>query len=262
MKKSALFLFSLLSLSLNNVNYHLIASIPIDASVMTIDQFSNCYLISENQLIEYDSLGKMAANFSDKNLGTLSNIDAFNPLKLQLFYPDNGMIVTLDNKLAIVAKIKLHELDIQQPILICSSYNDAVWVYDQQDFKLKKIESTLQVSQISGNISQTIGYDIKPIFMVENNHWIYMNNPESGILVFDIYGSYYKTIPITGISFFQVMENQLLYFKDNVFRSYDFHTLEDKVINLPTLSKTMIYPRIEKNKFYTLERGLIEIFSY
>src|SRR5665213_2149670 len=100
-----LVIFSFITLSFKTGDYTLIKSLPIHATFLTTDHLSNCYLISDNQLMEYDSTGKYLANYSDKNLGGLFSIDATNPMKLQLFYRDFGQIITLDNKLAFTTKI-------------------------------------------------------------------------------------------------------------------------------------------------------------
>lgn len=255
-------LVSFFIVSFRTGDYNLIKSFPINGTFLTTDHFSNCYLISDNQLMEYDSTGKYLANYSDKDLGGMYSIDASNPMKLQLFYRDFGQIVTLDNKLAFTTKINLRDLDIQQPIVMCNSYNDAVWVYDQQDFQLKRIESTAQISQASGNISQVLGYDLKPIYMVEDNKWLYMNDPESGIIIFDYYGSYYKTIPIKNIVSFQIIDNRLVYYKENKFISYDMKSFEEKNISLPNDTAMTIYPRLEKRRLYMLEKGKVALFSF
>ncbi len=261
-KKIVLVAISILILSFRMGDYTLIKSIPINATFLTTDHFSNCYIITENQLNIYDSMGKYIANYSDKTLGELTSIDATNPMKLQLFYRDFRKIITLDNKLAYTTSIKLNDLDIQQPIVICNSYNNALWIYDQQDFQLKRIESSLQISQQSGNISQTLGYNIKPTSMLEDNKWLYMNNPETGILVFDYYGSYYKTIPIKNIVSFQIIENKLVYYKENSFMSYDMHSFLEQAITMPKAATPLLYPRIEKQRYYSLEKSQVELFSF
>jgi hypothetical protein len=260
--KSPLLILSILCLSFRTGDYFLIKSIPIHASFLTTDQFSNCYIISDNQLLEYDSLGKYLANYSDKTLGSLTSIDASNPMKVELFYRDLRQVVMLDNKLAFTTSINFIDLDIQQPLVICNSYNDALWVYDQQDFQLKRIESTLQITQQSGNITQVLGYDLKPTSMIEDNKWLYMNNPETGILVFDYYGSYYKTIPILNIISFQIIDNKLVYYKENSFVSYDMHSFQDKLISMPKPLSMLIYPRLEKQRIFLLEQNNLEISSF
>lgn len=260
--KSLFIILSFLSLSFRTGDYLLIKSIPIKASFLTTDQFSNCYIISDNQLIKYDSMGNFFANYSAKTLGSLTSIDASNPMKLQLFYRDLGKVITLDNMLAYTVSVNLIDLDIQQPLVICNSYNDALWVYDQQDFQLKRIESSLQITQQSGNIAQMVGYDLKPTAMIEDNKFLYMNNPETGILVFDYYGSYYKTIPIQNIISFQIIDNKLVYYKENNFVSYDMHSFNDKMISVPKPASNLLYPRIEKQRIFLLEKNNVEINSF
>src|ERR1019366_2098029 len=124
--KFLMILVAILTIPYRTGDYSLIKSLPVKASFLTTDQFSNCYIISDNQLLEYDSLGRYLANYSDKTLGNLASIDASNPMKLQLFYRDLGKVITLDNMLAYTVSVNLIDLDIQQPLLVCNSYNDAL----------------------------------------------------------------------------------------------------------------------------------------
>jgi hypothetical protein len=48
---------------------------------------------------------------------------------------------------------------------------------------------------------------------VANNEFVYLNDPLVGILVFDIFGSYQKTIPILGLKKFAVKEGKIIYGK-------------------------------------------------
>ncbi len=243
-------------------DYTLLKKIRTNAKFLTTDQFLNCYIISDNQMIEYDSMGIYVANFTDKRLGELNSVDVSNPMKVQLFYRDSRRIITLDNKLATTSSIRLDDLDIQQPLLFCNSYNDALWVYDQQDFQLKRIESSLQISQQSGNVSQILGHDLKPTALIEDNKWLYLNNPETGILIFDYYGNYYKTIAIKDIVSFQIIEGKLVYYKEYGFMSYDLHSFEEKNLVMPKHSSSLIYPRLEKHRYFSLEQGFVELFSF
>ena len=129
--------------------------------------------------MQFDPKGKPLANYSETNLGSLQNVDAGNPMKILLFYPDFAQLIILDSKLSPQSTINLRTLTINQPIVACNSKEDGYWVYDREDDQLKKIDLSLQIVQQSGNITQQVGYQIQPTSMTEENGLVYINNPSN-----------------------------------------------------------------------------------
>ena len=79
--------------------------------------------------------------------------------------------------------------------------------------------------------------------MLEHNNYLYLNCPQIGIYVFDIFGAFSKVISIKGLSHFQVSD-QLIYFqKDSVFCSYNHKIFEEACtpIDSYTPNATMRY---------------------
>src|ERR1044072_2751903 len=80
-------------------NYTLIRSIPFTNASFTTDNLGNAYVIAENQLLQFDGNGKPKGNYSESNLGVLRSVDASDPLKILLYYPDFTQINILNSKL-------------------------------------------------------------------------------------------------------------------------------------------------------------------
>jgi hypothetical protein len=218
-------------------------------------------VIAENQLLQFDPKGKPIATYSETNLGSLRAIDASNPMKLVLFYPDFVQINTLNNKLALQSTVSLRTIGIVQPVLACNSDHEGYWVYDMQDFQLKKIDLNLQLQFQSGNISQILGIDILPNFLVESGEYVYLNNPSTGILIFDLFGTYFKTIPILNLKSFQVIGDQVLYLEDNKLMSYNQKTAMINEIKLPP-HEILVNVRIEDHKLYLLTTTSLDFYSF
>ncbi len=242
-------------------DFRLINSIPFTNAGLTTDRFGNAYIIVENQLLEYDSSGNPKANYAEAGSGKLTSVDASNPLKIVLFYRDFARIQVLNNKLSIESTIELRNTGIMQPLVACQSFLDGYWIFDQQDFSLKKIDLNLRLIYQSGNMNQSLGYSLQPESITEANESVYMNNPATGILVFDKFGNYYKTIPITGITSFQVIEKNLLYLKDNKLNRFDFTSLADNEVILPE-HETLVCARFEQQKLFLLTTASLAFYSY
>jgi hypothetical protein len=263
MLKFKWFILLIVLCSFSSDNFQLLKSYPVKAAFMTTDKLGNCYTVLENnELDKYNNAGLPEFNFSNKTLGKLKCVDATNPLKVLLFYQDFNQVLVLDNKLSLRTQFSLRELDILQPLLICTSVNEGMWVYDQEDFQLKRLDMELKTVQESGNIVQITGAALQPVQLVESNGYLYMNNPKTGILVFDLFGTYYKTIPVKDIASFQVVGDELFYYKGIVLNKFQLKTLEDKVYVLPEpADSTLKFVRIENQKIFILKTEALNIYS-
>ena len=200
----------------------------------TADNLGNFYLVGKDEISKYDANGNVFNKFSIKAFGNIESIDVSNPMKILVFYKDFSKIVFLDNTLSLNGSmIDLEENMLNQSRLACYSYNDGIWVYDQQKFELLRLDKNLSVSNNTGNLNQLLGIDIVPDFLTEYNNCIYLNNPSTGILVFDVYGTYLKTIPLLHLRKFQISNQEILYIEDSAAVSYNLTTKEISRTFLP-----------------------------
>jgi hypothetical protein len=257
-------LFFLLTIlcSADKDEYTLIKSLPFpEATFLTTDNLGYSYVVVGNQLFKFDSQGKPVSNYSENNLGSLIYVDAVNPMKLLLFYRDFAQLIFLDMKLSSQSKIDLRSININQPLAACNSKEEGCWVYDREDDQLKKIDNNLQVVHQSGNLTQLLGYQINPGMMKESNGLVYINNPETGILVFDRFAGYFKTLPFTNLSAFQVVDKDLLFITNNKLFRYENKTLSEKEVLLPQHDSIRAC-RIEQNELYLLTSDSLKFYSF
>jgi hypothetical protein len=81
--------------------------------------------------------------------------------------------------------------------------------------------------------------------MLEFNNYLYLNDPNIGIILFDIFGAYFKTLPIKSINKFNVVGNKIYYKKENKFYSYELKNYETEEIE--EFSKYQIEMLITEN---------------
>ena len=242
--------------------YTLINAIPFPQKVqMTTDRLGNAYVLVENQVLQFDPQGQPKANFSESSLGVIRTMDASNPLKVLLFYSDFAKIILLDSKLSYQSIIDLRSILINQPLAVCTSEENGFWVYDREDDLLKKLDMNLQIIHRSGSLTQRMGYQIQPGVMRQSNGFIYMNNPSTGILVFDRYGEYYKTLPYTGLTTFQVIGREILFTYNGKLMRVDTKTSEEKEVLLP-IRDLIMTARIEQNELYLLTTDSLKFYSF
>ncbi len=261
-KSLSLWLLILL-LGSGSPEYSKLGSIKVKAHFLTTDNLRNAYLVNnQNQLLKYSPEGQLLFTYNSKRYGTIGFVDARNPFKLRLSYPEFATIVTLDKLLAETHIMNLLELGIPRLGPICTSSDNQIWIYDEQELKLKKIDQFLNVILESDPLFTILSAeDIHPNFMVERNNWVYMNEPNIGILVFDIFGTYAKTLPIKGLSQFQVRQDQLIYFQDGVCHFYHLKTLQQGHIPLPDVEGLKSIS-VEKDRLFLLSENHLDLYAY
>ncbi|MBC8147884.1 MAG: hypothetical protein H8E98_07875 [Bacteroidetes bacterium] len=251
--------FSILSL-FNSADFKLEKTIEVKGDFITTDKLGNIFLVRANNLIKYNSEGKLLKTFSNLNAGNISFVDASDPLKILVFYKDFGQLDFLDNTLSLSgSSIKLANLKLEQSSLVCTSYNNGFWVYDETNIRLIRIDKLLNISNESANISQVSGLELNPNYLIEQNNFVYLNDPDNGILVFDRYCTYLKTIPFKNLKSFQIIENSIVFAQDTLLKSYNMESFEENIINISEKKFKSI--RIENQKLYILTEKGINIYS-
>ncbi len=226
-------------------------SIEFKGKAFTTDQTGSYYEIYLNQIIKIGKNGQRQFSYSNNILGEISSVDVSNPMKILVFFRDFSKIVILDNTLSEQGgALDLNEVSLEETSLVCTSYNNGIWYYNPLKFQLTRVEHSTKNFNISANISNILNKNIQPNFLVEFNNKVYLNDPVNGVLVFDIYGTYLKTIPIFGLMTFQVKEKFLLYVNQaGQIETYDFFTLEKSVYK-PLQYSMVKTVRIENKTIY------------
>lgn len=216
----------------------------------TSDNLGNIYLIKEDELVKYLANGKFFTRYSNLKLGSISHVDATNPLKILLYYKDFQQIVFLDNQLTSNSEnISLEALGHEQTELVCASMNNSFWIYDKQNNELTRFNENSKKTASTGNLKQVLRTELNPNFMKEHNNYLYLNCPETGIYVFDIFGAFSKIISIKGLKNFQVSEDIIYYKKDSILCSYN-HKLFDEACKSLVKGNKSAGIVVGKNKVY------------
>ncbi len=201
---------------------------------LELDNLLNVYTIKNAEIKKYRSDGGFSFRFSDNQLGDVGLFDVTYPLRPFVLYPDLNYLILLDNTLSNNrGRINLLDRGIGLGSVGCSSVQNHFWIYDAMNFSLIRMNENFKDVAKTGNLSQILRVELNPVFMVEFNNRVYMNNPATGILVFDIFGTYIKTIPLKGLNNFQVFGDIITYFKDNTIHIYQTKTFQEENLSLP-----------------------------
>ncbi|HEY0031102.1 MAG TPA: hypothetical protein VGC65_10120 [Bacteroidia bacterium] len=215
-------------------NYSLLKTIETECDFFTTDNQCNVYSVKKDELTKYNKAGKLLYKYSNKNLGNITSVDASNMLRILLYYKDFLQVVFLDNTLSQNGDpVSLDKIGFQQVQLVCSSNNNSMWVYDQQNFALVRLDKNMENIQQTSNLNALLNDSLQPNCLVEYDNKVYLNNPQSGIMIFDIYGTYYKTIPVKNALVFQPIGDWVYYMFDKKVKAYNTKTTEEKEFVMP-----------------------------
>lgn len=230
--------------------------------LISTDPIGNVYIATRNQLILVNRYDTIFKTFSNLRLGTLTTLDASNPLKVLLYFRDQGKIQFLDNTASeLSTPISLNNYSLEQSTQACISFDNGFWVYLPSTFELIRFNQQLEISSRTKNIQQLTGLnELDPIEMKEQSNLLYLNDPEAGLLVFDIFGAFVKKIPIYGIEKFQLFNDQLLYRKAGRLYIYNLSTYTETVHDFPDNNPPLDFD-FSSSKIYLLYADKLVIYS-
>lgn len=253
LKLASLFFVAAVLLAFQTSSFNKVATYKIDADFFVNDKLGNVYIAQNNKLIKTDNNGNKLFEFHDYQYGTLSSVDVSNPFKPTLYFNDFKQIVTLNNKLGLVATLDLSSIGYFDAMLMTTSSDQDFWIFDAAELKLKKLDENGDLLLESNPIIED---NLQPTYMLEYDNKVYLNTGNN-IQVFDRFGAYLKTLPINGIQQFQVEGDKLLYCKGQQLWSYNLATLETSNYFLPEVLSIKDLRIHNKRLYILLEEELV-----
>lgn len=227
----------------------------------TADHLGNYYLISRShELIKYDVSGQWVGNYRQQVLGPLEAVDVFNPLQLLLFYPELATLVQLDNMLYPTNQFQLEAVKLSTRSLVCRSFDNNFWLYDERAFRLRKIALDLRQVVEGEWLQNQFRGSIKPNYLLEHNEQLFLNEPNLGILVFDLYGKWVRTLPIMGLDRLDAQGEFLYYCKAGKAWQWHLPTGEEKQLSYPGITEIRQI-KVTAQGHYVLTRNALMHFK-
>jgi hypothetical protein len=234
---------------------------PIES--FTVNNLGEIYIInSSNQLKKLDDKGDSVGVFNMVNkYGRLSYIEAQNPWRTILFYKNFSIIVLLDKYLNMLANINLRQQNFFNVKAVTASYDNNIWLFDEQDSKLKKIDNS------GKSLLETI--DLRLLFdsvpspeqIIDKGGFVYLYDPKKGMYVFDYYGAFKNKITFLSWKDFTVIGKTIYGYDDKYFYTYSINSLDLKQYALPAALNNYKSLKVGNNKLYLLKNNALDIYS-
>ncbi len=238
-------------------------NIPGDFTYFNVDNLDNIYLLnSNNQLKKLNNNGDSAGVFNDvRKYGKLFYVDVTNPLKLLLYYQNFSTVVVLDRFLNIRNTINLRRQNIFNVKAIATSYDNNIWVFDEGDARLKKVDDNGEV--LTETVDCRLLFDSipSPAQVIDRDGFVHLYDTAKGFFIFDIYGSLKSKLPFRRWKNVEVINKTLYGFNDNILYQYLPGTLQLKEFALPSYFKDAIQIKIAGNKVYVLNKEGLQQYA-
>lgn len=226
-----------------------------DFTQFAVDNLDNIYLLTAgNQLKKLDSNGDSVAVFNDvKRYGNPSQIDVNNPLKILLYYKNYSTVVVLDRFLNMRNTINFRKRNIFYVNTISTSYDNNIWLFDEQNFKLKKIDDDGKIIQETLDWRNLFDSMPSPNKIIDRDNFVYVYDTAKGFFIFDYYNSFKNKLLFFGWKNIEVNAKIIYGFKNNTLYTYQLNSLMLKEYPLPAFFKNYSSIKAINGKLYLLK---------
>lgn len=257
------FLIAVTGLAQSNSPFVSAKTIPGEFAYFTVDNLENLYLVNNtDQLKKINTNGDSAGVFNNvRKYGKLFSIDVTNPLKLLLYYKNFATIVVLDRFLTVRNSINLGKKNIFKVKAIATSYDNNIWLFDEGDSKLKKIDDNGNVLLETVDFRNLFDTLPSPVKIIDQDGFLYLYDPARGFYTFDYYGALKNHIPFKDWSNVEVIGKNFYGFQDSLLYKYEAGSLKLQQYPLPPFFDKSTQIKASNNKVYLLQPDGIHQFS-
>lgn len=234
-----------------------------DIAAFAADNFDNVYLLnSYDQLKKIDANGDSVAVFNNvRKYGKLAQIDVSNPLRVLLYYKDFSTVVILDRLLSVRSTIDLRKQDVFQVQAICLSYDNKIWLYDEFEHKLKKMDEDGKMLFATTDFRQLFDEAFSFTSICDQDGLLYLYDKNKGVYVFDYYGSLKNIFSLTGYDNFKAVGKFITGTRHDTLMRYQASNLLLQEVKLPESFRKAQSILFTSTKAYALKKDELEIYQ-
>jgi len=243
-------------------SFVLVKSYTGNIADVALDNLDNLYIISPTgQIKKLNAAGDSVGVYNQaKNYGKLYTIDVSNPLKILLFYKDFSTIVVLDRLLANHSTIDLKQYSVLNPSAIGNSYDNNIWVYDEFDNKLKKIDEQGNKLLETPDFRTLFDEAIAPQKIFNENGLVYLADSTNGVYVFDNYGSFKKRIPVKSWQTISIANGNIISANNESIAVFNSSTFLQSQRRMPF--KPYLHSFLTPSKLVNFSNTSIQVYQY
>lgn len=266
MKKFIFFTFFLFYWTRIFAQLEIVTETDVSADFFTIDKFGNFYFVKGDNIIKTDKNFNTVAEFSDKSKGNIGSIDALDPFRLMIFYPQFNSIVFLDkvfNQLR--STIFLDDIESFWVSAVCSSNSGSFRIFNNNCNCIQLIDNNLRIIQRSSSLN-FLSFNVKITKILEINDYVLALDDAGSFYIFDIFGTFISVFNDVKVKDIISYRNTVI-FLDNQNNIYFFnpsskgkHEIQ-KIAELNNVKEIKSFA-IHENQIFILSDKSLIIFSF
>jgi len=195
--------------SQNDIEVQFIEKTKLQATnIVGFDNFKSLIYIENNSLLA--NRPSVDLRYSNLQLGDITSANAFNPLKINVFYKDFSTVMVLDNRLSEITKINFNTLEPFRNISHISTGNDnTIWIFNQDIQQLELFDYRTNTTRAK---TQPISENVIEITSNYNNCWLLTKNY---LYLYNYFGSLLKKMKNDGYTSLSESNGNVVLKKDN-----------------------------------------------
>ncbi|MBL7827913.1 MAG: hypothetical protein JNJ57_14885 [Saprospiraceae bacterium] len=213
---------------------YLYRSIKVEAVYATADQLDNTYVVTtENSVEKFDRTGRRAAYYTNRRLGDASYIDATNPMKILVWYPDFQTVVFLDRTMNEMGRLKFSEIGFTSVRAIAMASDGNIWLFDDAISKAVKLNAEGAAMFQSQPLNLQFKDGFSPTRIRDNGTWVYLSDPQNGLCTLDQYANLIQSNAFLKTADFDLTGEWLVFTASNLMHLENTLVRQHQSISLP-----------------------------
>lgn len=178
-----------------------------------------------------------------------------------MYYKNFSTAVLLSRQLTFLTSINLRNLGLFAVSTIATSYDSNIWLFDEQDFKLKKINEAGVLLQESVDWRNLFEEVPQPETIIDQDDFVYLYDAKKGFYIFDYYGTLKNNFPFLNWGQVSVFKKTLYGFLNNRLITYQMGSLQTKTFDLPKDLQEYQSIQIVNGKMFVLKNNGVYIYQ-
>ena len=229
----------------------------------TSDFSGNLYLSDEHGMIsKYDKNGSLQISYSGTINSSIYSIDASHTSKIFGFYRDQQSYLILDRFLNPLNEANLNPSFVGYAAETAYSADNNLWIFDQSDLTIKKINLLSNIVITSSAIPLIIAEEEWDLLQIEEyQNKLYLYNSSKEIYVFDNLGNYIRQLGINPDSKVCFNGSELIFVQDLRILALNIYNNEIREIGAFNNTNNTLKVISANNFIYLIYRNKISVYE-
>ncbi|MDX1629135.1 MAG: hypothetical protein R3345_10585 [Fulvivirga sp.] len=213
----------------------LVDSLEVEAiETVSADRLNNFYIATKKGILkQYSQDNELKIEFAPQKAGNITLVEAWNPLRIFIFYENFQEYVLLDRFLIPSSRYDMQAITAYAGLATISADNN-LWLVDLADFGLKKYNNSFGQTIINTSFDLLLDPDDYEIsFIREYQNLVFIADKKSGILVFDNMGNFLRKIGYTDVDYFNFLDREIYFVENNKLIFVNIYNNEIRTMQLP-----------------------------